>query len=56
MTDGVVDFRIQFNTKTDQVKLNAQKPYVLGVTGIFKLEDERAVRISLKNRKMQKPL
>lgn len=47
--DGVADFQIQLHTQKDQAELIAKKPYVLGIQPVYKLENERAVRVLLKN-------
>ena len=49
--DGTVDFRIRFDTGRNQVKLDALSPHVIGLRNIFRLEDGRAVRVSLKNKR-----
>ncbi len=46
--DGMADFKIEFDTKTNHIELSDKKPYVLGIEQVYKLENERAVRVLLK--------
>ncbi|HBE78631.1 MAG TPA: hypothetical protein DDW65_12775 [Firmicutes bacterium] len=48
--DGVVDFQIQLNTKTDHAELVAPKSYVLGIQSVYQLKNEKAVRVLLRNK------
>jgi hypothetical protein len=48
--DGIEDFRICLNTKTDEVELLAPKPYVIKIEQVYKLQNERAVRVLLRNK------
>jgi hypothetical protein len=48
--DGVVDFQIQLNTKTDHAALVAPKSYVLGIQSVYQLKNGRAVRVLLRNK------
>jgi len=47
--DGTPDFRVRLDTKMNQAQLDPYKPHVLGVTQVFDLGDERAVRVKLLN-------
>jgi hypothetical protein len=48
--DGIEDFRIRLNTKTGVVGLIAPKPYVLRVEQVYRLKNERVVRVLLRNK------
>lgn len=48
--DGIKDFRIRLNTKSDKVELIAPKSYVIGVEQVYKLKNERVVRVLLRNK------
>jgi len=48
--DGKMDFRIKLNTKTGQAELLAPKPNVIGIEQVYKLKNERVVRVLLKNK------
>lgn len=49
--DGAKDFRIQLDTGRNKAEIIALTPYVIGLGGIYNLENERAVRILLKNKR-----
>jgi thiol:disulfide interchange protein len=48
--DGNADFRIQLNTQTDTAKLIILNYHVMGIEHIYKVENERIVRIGLRNK------
>ncbi|PKO22948.1 MAG: hypothetical protein CVU38_06725 [Chloroflexi bacterium HGW-Chloroflexi-1] len=47
--DGVMDFRVQWDTKTDQATITPYSAYVLGLEGVYALEESHAVRVDLRN-------
>jgi hypothetical protein len=48
--DGTEDFRIQLNTETNRAKLIASKSYIIGIEHIYSVENERIIRIGIKNK------
>lgn len=49
--DGIKDFRIQLDTGRNKAEITALTPYVIKLGGVYNLEKERAVRVSLKNKR-----
>lgn len=49
--DGNQDFRIRLDTGKNKADLIALSSYVIGLEGIYKLENGRAVRVLLKNKR-----
>lgn len=48
--DGTTDFQIRLDTGNNKAEINPLSPYVIGIWGVYRLENERAVRVSLKNK------
>ncbi|MGE5607055.1 MAG: hypothetical protein ACM3YE_15370 [Bacteroidota bacterium] len=48
--DGIVDFRIQWDTGRNDAEVIAASPDVIGLGGVYRLESERVVRVLLKNK------
>ncbi len=49
--DGQPDFRVELDTQTAQAKLTPYGAHVMGLGGVYKLEDAWAVRVNVKNTK-----
>lgn len=49
--DGTLDFQIQLNTVRNKAEIKALSSYVTGIGGFYNLENERAVRVLLKNKR-----
>ncbi len=49
--DGKADFRIHLDTVRNKAELNDESQYVIGLGGVYRLENERAVRVLLKNKR-----
>ena len=49
--DGITDFQIQLDTGNNQAEIKPLSPYVIGLWGVYSLENEWAVRVSLKNKR-----
>lgn len=49
--DGTTDFQIQLDTGNNQAEIKPLSPYVIGLWGVYSLENERAVRVLLKNKR-----
>jgi hypothetical protein len=49
--DGVADFRIELHPKKNRAELTDKKSNVLRIERVYAIENERAVRIVLKNQK-----
>jgi hypothetical protein len=47
--DGLIDFKIQFDTKKNQARLINKKSNINEIEAIYQLDHGRAVRVSLKN-------
>lgn len=47
--DGQADFRVEWDTGSDQATLTSYASWVLGLEGIYRLEDSLAVRVTLRN-------
>ena len=46
--DGVVDFSVDLETATNQARVAARSPRVLGLGRTYKLEGERVIRVRLR--------
>lgn len=51
--DGTKDFQIRLDTEKNKADLVALSPDVIGLERVYKLEDGRAVRVLLKNKRNQ---
>lgn len=49
--DGIIDFQIQLDTGNNKAEINPLSPYVVGLWRVYRLENERAVRVLLKNKR-----
>jgi hypothetical protein len=47
--DGQVDFHIELDTQTRQANLTPLTSQVLGLEGVYRLDDAWAIRVTLKN-------
>ena len=47
--DGQADFRVEWDTGSDQATLTPYASWVLGLEGTYRLEDALAVRVTLRN-------
>lgn len=47
--DGQADFRVEWDTGSDQATLTSYASWVLGLEGTYRLEDSLAVRVTLRN-------
>jgi hypothetical protein len=47
--DGQADFRIELDTETREATLTPYASYVVELQGVYKFEDETAIRVTLKN-------
>ncbi|MDY6877388.1 MAG: hypothetical protein SWK90_14450 [Chloroflexota bacterium] len=48
--DGQADFRVEWDTASDQATLRPYASWVLGLERTYRLEDSLAVRVNLRNR------
>lgn len=49
--DGTTDFQIQLDTGNNQAEIKPLSPYVIGLWGVYRLQNDRVVRILLKNKR-----
>lgn len=48
--DGIKDFRIQLDTGRNKAEINALSSQIIGIEGVYNLDNERAVRVLLRNK------